>query len=123
MWLRIRPATLVNEIMPRVLADIVALCAALFFAFSTYFIGYVVFWRHTPNLERIEEAFKALYMQNILLLVFLGIIVFALFGFYTHTRAYQTRYKLLVTVNAVSVTFLAEVLLYSYVLRLVPLAP
>ena len=120
MWLRIKPATLLHEIIPRLLADIVALCAALFFGFSTYFMGYVVFWRRTPNLERIEEAFKALYLQNILLLVFLGIIVFALFGFYTHTRAYQTRYKFLVTVNAVSVTFLAEVLLYSYVLRLGP---
>jgi nucleoside-diphosphate-sugar epimerase len=120
MWLRIKPATLLHEIIPRILADIVALCAALFLGFSTYFIGYVVFWRHFPNLERIEEAFKALYMQNILLLVFLGIVVFTLFGFYTHTRAYQTRYKLLVTVNAVSVTFLAEVLLYSYVLRLGP---
>jgi nucleoside-diphosphate-sugar epimerase len=117
MW-RIKPAILVHDIAPRLLVDIISLCAALYLGFSTYFIGYVVFWRHTPNLERIEEAFKALYLQNILLLVFLGIVVFVSFGFYTHTRAYQTRYKFLVTVNAVSLAFLAEVLLYSYVLRL-----
>ena len=117
MWLRIKPATLLHEIMPRLLADVVSLCAALFFAFSTYFVGYVVFWRQTPYLERVQEAFEALYLQNILLSVFLGIVVFALFGFYTHTRTYQSRYKFLVIINAVSLTFLVEVLLYSYVFR------
>ena len=118
MWLRMKPASLLHDVMPRLLADSISLCAALFFAFSSYFVGYVVFWQETPNLDRIEEAFKVLYMQNILLLVVLGIAVFASFGFYTHTRAYQNRYKFLVTANAVSLTFLAEVLLYSYVLRL-----
>ena len=120
MWLRITLATLLHEILPRLLADIISLCAALFFAFSTYFVGYTVFWRHAPNLERIEEAFKALYLQNILLSVSLGIVVFAFFGFYTHTRTYQNRYKFLVIINAVSLTFLVEVLLYSYVFRLGP---
>ena len=120
MWLHIKRTSLLHEIMPRLLADMASLCAALFFAFSTYFVGYVVLWRHAPNLEQIEAAFKALYLQNILLLVFLGIVVFASFGFYTHTRAYQNRYKFAVTVNAVSLTFLAQALLYSYVLRLGP---
>jgi nucleoside-diphosphate-sugar epimerase len=120
MWMRTKLTSLLHDVVPRVLADSVSLCAGLFFAFSTYFVGYVVFWRSTPNLERIEEAFKALYLQNILLLVVLGIVVFASFGFYTHTRAYQNRYKFVVTANAVSLTFLAEVLLYSYVLRLGP---
>ena len=73
-----------------------------------------------PTLTRVQQAFKALYLQNILLLVFVGIVVFALSGFYTHTRSYQNRYKFLVVVNAVSVTFLVEVLLYFYVLRLAP---
>lgn len=120
MWMRIKPARLLHDVVPRVLADSVSLCAALYFAFSTYFVGYVVFWRSTPNLDRIEQAFKALYLQNILLLVVLGIAVFASFGFYTHTRTYQNRYKFIVTANAVSLTFLAEVLLYSYVFRLGP---
>ncbi|HXX72929.1 MAG TPA: NAD-dependent epimerase/dehydratase family protein [Candidatus Acidoferrales bacterium] len=81
-------------------------------------VGYVVFWRHNPNLGKIEAAFKALYLQNILLLVFVGVVFFALFGFYTHARTYQNRYKFVVTINVVTLTFLAEVLLYSYVLRL-----
>jgi len=120
MWLSIKPASLLKDVVPRLLADIVSLCVALFLGFSTYFVAYVGFWTRTPNLERIEEAFRSLYVQNIVLLVFVGIVVFALFGFYTHTRTYQNRYKFVVTVNAVSLTFLAEVLLYSYVLRLSP---
>jgi nucleoside-diphosphate-sugar epimerase len=118
MWLNVKIANLLHNVLPRLLADITSLCAALFFAFSTYFVGYVVFWSRTPNLAQIEEAFKALYVQNILLLVLVGIVVFASFGFYTHTRTYQNRYKFVVTANAVTLTFLAEVLLYSYVLRL-----
>jgi nucleoside-diphosphate-sugar epimerase len=120
MWRRIKPTSLLRDIMPRLLADIVSLCAALLFAFSAYFVGYIVLWQRTPNLERFEDAFKTLYTQNVLLLVVLGIVVFASFGFYTHTRAYQNRYKFLVTANAVSVTFLLEVLV-SYVWRLRPI--
>ena len=119
MWMRIKSGSLLHNAMPRIFADCVSLCAALFFAFSTY-VGYLVFWRGTLNLDRIEEAFKTVHMQSILLLVILGIVVFASFGFYTHTRAYQTRYKFIVTANVVSLTFLAEILLYSYVLRLGP---
>lgn len=119
MWMRIKSGSLLHNAMPRIFADCVSLCAALFFAFSTY-VGYLVFWRGTLNLDRIEEAFKTVHMQSILLLVILGIVVFASFGFYTHTRAYRTRYKFIVTANVVSLTFLAEILLYSYVLRLGP---
>jgi nucleoside-diphosphate-sugar epimerase len=120
MTLWLRPSNLLHDVLPRLLADVVSLCTALFFAFSTYFAGYVVFWRRMPNLGYVEAAFKALYMQNILLLVLVGIVVFASFGFYTHTRTYQNRYKFVVTVNAVTVTFVVEVLLYSYVLGLGP---
>lgn len=120
MWPRLKFSHVLRDVLPRVLADTVSLCAALFFGFSTYFITYVIFWRHMPKVALIEEAFKALYLQNILLLITIGIIVFASFGFYAHTRTYQNRYKFVVIVNAVTVTFLAEVLLFSYVLRLGP---
>lgn len=120
MRLTIRPAVLLRQVLPRVLADVISLCAALFLAFETYFVGYVVHWRHYPNRPQLEAAFKVLYLQNIIILVCLGILIFSLFGFYTHARTYQNRYKLLVTGNAVSLTFLIEVLVYSYVLQLGP---
>jgi len=120
MPLRIKTMSLLHDVAPRVLADITSLCVSLFCGFSAYFVGYVVLWKHMPNLARIEGAFRALYLQNVLLLVSVSIVVFALFGFYTHTRTYQNRYKFVIAVNAVTVTFLAQVLLYSYVLRLGP---
>jgi FlaA1/EpsC-like NDP-sugar epimerase len=50
--------------------------------------------------------------------VCLGIGIFCLSGFYTHSRGYHTRYKILVIANAVTLTYLIEVLLYSFVLRI-----
>jgi hypothetical protein len=82
-------------------------CSALPRLLNLVFVGYVVFWRHNPNLFRqIEALFKALYVQNILLLVLVGTVFLALFGFYIHARTYQNRYKFVVTVNVLTLTFL-----------------
>jgi hypothetical protein len=35
MWLNTKPTNLVRNVMPRLLADIASLCAALYLAFST----------------------------------------------------------------------------------------
>jgi len=118
MRFAIRPKALLRDILPRVFADAGALCVALLFAFSTYFVAYSVYWKNFPNQFRIQSAFKVLYLQNVGLLLGLGIATFALSGFYTHTRAYENRYKLLVITNAVTWTFLVEVLAYTYVLRI-----
>ncbi len=115
---RIQTAVLLREILPRMLADAGGLCAALFFAFSVYFIGYAVYWKHFPNAWQLEAAFRLLYLENVLLLLCLGIGIFWLSGFYTHSRGYQTQYKVLVIVNAVTLTYLIEVLLYSFVMRI-----
>ena len=114
----IKTGTLVHDIIPRILADVASLSAGIFLAFFAYFVGYVDFWNREPNQEKIRALFRTQCIQNILLSVILGIIIFELFGFYTHTRTYQNRYKFLVIINAVTLTFAIEVLLYSYVLRL-----
>jgi nucleoside-diphosphate-sugar epimerase len=114
----IKPKILVRDIIPRIAVDVLSLSAGIFLAFSAYFAGYVDFWKRTPNQEHIRAQFQTLCSQNILLTVFLGILIFTLFGFYAHTRTYQNKYKFLVVINAVSLTFIVEVLLYSYVLRL-----
>ena len=118
MRITIKPRVLLRDILPRVVADAAALCTALFLAFSAYFVGYAVYWKNFPNQGRIQSAFKVLYFQNIVLLVAIGITIFALSGFYTNARTYRNRYKLLVIANAVTWTFLVEVLLYTYVLRI-----
>ena len=118
MKIRMNTGLLVREIVPRIAADAFSLCAALYLAFSAYFIGYAVHWKHFPNAAQLEAAFRVVYFENILLLLCLGIGIFYLAGFYTKTRGYQTRYKLLVIVNAITLTYLIEVLFYSFVLRI-----
>jgi FlaA1/EpsC-like NDP-sugar epimerase len=118
MKLSIRPAAPLQEVLPRMFADALALCTALFLAFSTYFAGYAVYWKHIPDPPQLEAAFRTLYVENILLVLCLGLGIFWLSGFYTHSRAYCTRYKTLLIVNAVTLTYLTEVFLYSYVLRI-----
>ena len=118
MKIPVRPAMLLREVLPRMFADALALCAALFLAFSSYLAGYVVLWKHFPHPPQLEAAFRVLYAENILLLVCLGLGIFWLSGFYTRSRAYQTRYKALLIVNAVTLTYLIEIVLYSFVLRI-----
>jgi nucleoside-diphosphate-sugar epimerase len=118
MKLHIRPRLVFREVVPRVVVDVLSFCAALLIAFSIYFAKDLIRWRHNPRLAELPTDFKALYLQNLIFLVCIGVVVFYLFGFYTHTRTYYSRYKLLLIINAVSLAFLIEVLLYSYVLRL-----
>lgn len=117
-----RPAmvsrVLPQGMIPRIFADILSLCAGMFLAFFAYLVGFVSFWNRTSDVARIEALFWTLYVRNVPLVVAVGLAIFALFGFYSHARTYQNRYKFLVITNAVSLTFVTEVLLYSYVLRL-----
>ena len=53
MWLNIKRTKLLRSLMPRLLADITSLCVALYVAFSTCCVGYVVVWNRTPNLGQI----------------------------------------------------------------------
>jgi nucleoside-diphosphate-sugar epimerase len=110
--------TLFQEAVPRVLVDVASLSLALFIAFAAYFAGYMVYLKDHARLVELLPDFKALYVQNVFFLVVIGTLIFTSFGFYTHTRSYQNRYKRRVIINAVSLTFMIEVLLYSHVLRL-----
>ena len=114
----IKPKNVLSDKIPRILADVLSLSTGISLGFLAYFMGFVVLWNRTPNSGQILDVFRVQCFQNILLSIFVGLIIFELFGFYAHTRTYQNKYKFLVIINAVTVTFAAEVLLYSYVLRL-----
>jgi nucleoside-diphosphate-sugar epimerase len=120
MWMGMRPRTKFQGAVPRVLIDVLSLWASLLIAFLVYFSTHSVRWDHASALAGPPGKFNTLYAQNAILLTAIGLIVFSLSGFYSHTRTYQNRYKLLVIANAVSLTFLIEVLIYSYLLRLGP---
>ena len=114
----IKPKNVLSDKIPRILADVLSLSTGISLGFLAYFMGFVVLWNRTPNSGQILDVFRVQCFQNILLSMFVGLIIFELFGFYAHTRTYQNKYKFLVIINAVTVTFAVEVLLYSYVLRL-----
>jgi nucleoside-diphosphate-sugar epimerase len=117
MWPRVRPMTLLQEVGPRVLVDLVSLCVAWLIAVTLYWGGFIIYLENSKPTE-LSSTLKVLHFQNVACLVFTAIPIFVCFGFYTHTRAYQNRYKFLVIVNAVSLSFMIEVLIYTYVLRL-----
>jgi len=106
-----------REILPRVVADCAFLGAALFLAFCTYLLGWITLWKNYPDHHKTQEALASLGLQNILTLVVPGMIIFAAFGFYTHSRGYDGRFKAVVIFNAVSLTYLVHVFL-NYILKM-----
>jgi nucleoside-diphosphate-sugar epimerase len=107
-----------REVLPRVFADVISLYASVFLAFLTYFVGWVILRGEYPDPYQRRNLLSGIHFQNALTLVAIGIAVFALSGFYTHTRGYRGRFKLLTIFNAVSLTFLLQSFLDYVVLRL-----
>jgi nucleoside-diphosphate-sugar epimerase len=108
----------VHEVLLRVLADVLSLCASVFLASLTYLVGSIVLQGGYPDPSQRQHLLSATRFQNVSTLVAIGIAVFACSGFYTHTRGYRSRFKLLTIFNAVSVTFLLQSFLDYAVLRL-----
>ena len=108
----------IREVLPRVLADALSLCASVFLASLAYLVGWMILRGDFPGPGEIQHVLSAIHFQNVLTLVAVGIAVFALCGFYTHTRGYRGRFKVLTIFNAVSLTFLLQVFVDYAVLRL-----
>jgi nucleoside-diphosphate-sugar epimerase len=111
-------STNVREVLPRVLADVISLCASVVLASFTYLVGWVILRGEYPDPYQKRNLLSVIHFQNVLTLVAIGIAVFSLSGFYTHTRGYRGRFKLVTIFNAVSLTFLLQSFLDYEVLRL-----
>ncbi len=96
-----------DEVLLRVSADAIMLSFSLAVA---YVIRYVVATStpvlDVPSARRLLGAYSTAYGNNVGLLVLTGMIVFYLSGFYTHGRAYQSRFKAMVIIQAVTVSYL-----------------
>jgi nucleoside-diphosphate-sugar epimerase len=108
----------VREVLPRVFADALSLSASVFLASLAYLVGWMVLRGDVPGPSEIQQLISAIHFQNVFTLMGVGIAVFALCGFYTHTRGYRGRFKLLTIFNAVSLTFLLQLFVDFSVLRL-----
>ncbi len=87
------------EVLVRILADLVILNVALF--------GGLILNRSFIELEgRPGKMILAPYLGSFWALSLIAITTFALFGFYTKGRAYASRYKVLVVLQATALAFL-----------------
>ena len=104
--------------LPYALADIFFLAVALFLAFVSYVFTWVLLWWKYPDPRVFETFYFAPYFKHLFFLAAIGYVVFALSGFYTNTRSYRGRYKLLVVFNAVSLVFLLHGFATGFLLRM-----
>ncbi len=97
-----------QEILARVVADIVLINASALTALAARFFYLVAFESKTLTItyETIFWNYVIGYRNVAFLLTAISLTVFALSGFYTRGRAYQGRYKALVITQAVSLAYL-----------------
>ena len=110
---------LTRDIVLRVLADIGLISLSVLAALMLRFIYLVLFEPSRAGADYRHLLFSYLnsYWASIWLLVLICLVIFALSGFYTHGRAYQGRYKVLVVVQAVSLSFLIFAFIAYFVFR------
>ncbi len=100
---------LLLETLVRVVADSVAINAALIAALIIRFLLLVnnltIAATNYRYQELIDESIRS-YRSSAILLTLLCLVVFYLSGFYTYGRAYRSRYKMLLIFQAVSVSYL-----------------
>jgi nucleoside-diphosphate-sugar epimerase len=110
-----------RETAIRVVADVVMVNAAFVLALAIRLLWAI--WAD-PNLasRKLFERYVTIYGQSVLLLTVVALVIFWRSGFYTHGRAYRGRYKALVIVEAVSLTYLIYALaVYLTAGRLIPM--
>ena len=104
----LRSVRLTQQVLVRVVADILLLNASALTALVLRFL-YLVAFEPAPVDVTYNDLFWALvsnYFHIAWLLTGVCLLVFAVSGFYTRGRAYQGRYKALVVTQAVSLAYL-----------------
>lgn len=117
------------EVVKRIIADAVMVNVALASAFGLRVLAELPpFWRQGQPLPPgfLSEVFSAalsLYSRAALALTPLCLAVFYLSGFYTYGRAYRSRYKALVILQAVTLSYVIFGAISYLLFRVVPWLP
>jgi nucleoside-diphosphate-sugar epimerase len=117
-----------REIVPRVFADIVSVNVALVLAFLIRFVlvfGLIRATRDGSAIDELTACFDAsvkMWRVFCWLLTIASVSVFWFSGFYTFGRAYRSRYKALVILQAVTLAYLVFGAL-AYLIPTVPIPP
>ena len=97
------------EILLRVVADGIMLNAGFAAGLTARAVGLVFFELEPispPELRGLALESWFIYRRTAPLLTLLGLVIFAASGFYTRGRAYRSRYKVAIIVQAISLTYL-----------------
>lgn len=105
------PKRLTLETLERIIADAVMVNLALLTAFALRLLSFFVLGTggEGATLQTYSGLFRSFwraYRNLFWLLTLICLIAFYLSGFYTHGRAYRSRYKTLIIVQAVSLSYL-----------------
>jgi len=103
-----------KEALPRIFADFIMINFSLIFAFfiwlliSTSFLNY--------KLE-IYKKFINDYQNSFYIISLSCLVIFYLFGFYTHTRSYRSQYKAWTIFQAVTLSYLTYIFISYFILK------
>ncbi len=98
------PGKLTFESFVRMIADTLIVNFSLLLAFSARLLYIVAYGNPAANINyrfTLWEYIRA-YGNNAWLLTIISLVVFTISGFYTYGRAYRSRYKYVVVIQAVS---------------------
>ncbi len=103
-----------KEALPRIFADIIIINFSLIFAFFIWFLISINFLNY--KLE-IYKKFINDYQNSFYIISLTCLIIFYLFGFYTHTRNYRSQYKAWTIFQAVTLSYLTYIFISYFVLK------
>ncbi len=119
VWKKLVPRRPSSEVVLRVVADAVLVNAALALSFMGRFLTFFLLREEELISNR---TYMGLFSESLMgiehsagLLTVISLIVFWMSGFYTYGRAYQSKYKLLIVFQAVSLSFLIFVVCSFFV--------
>ncbi|HTO93906.1 MAG TPA: NAD-dependent epimerase/dehydratase family protein, partial [Bacteroidota bacterium] len=119
MWKKLGLERPSSEVVLRVIADAVLLNIAIAISFMGRFLMFFLLREEEIISNRM---YQSLFTESLIgiehsawLLTIISMVVFSLSGFYTFGRAYQSKYKLLIVFQAVSLSFLIFVVISFFV--------
>jgi len=103
-----------KEALPRVFADFLMINFSLIFAF---FIWFLISTNFLDYKLEIYKKFINNYQNSFYIISLTCLVIFYLFGFYTHTRGYRSQYKAWTIFRAVTLSYLAYTFFSYFILK------
>jgi nucleoside-diphosphate-sugar epimerase len=95
-----------SEMAVRIIADVLMVNAALLISMTSRYLWLIGVEGSIVSPQADLRRYAQSYLSSFWLLTLVSLIIFYLSGFYTHSRIYRGRYKLLVIAQAVSLSYL-----------------